>query len=86
MIKLTTIIDPRHYSRLREMTVHRHANWERDTVEISLKHKPSGMTSRGVEVSRADVVNYEVFLSDIVSNLARELEVEVQVYERMESQ
>lgn len=79
-------IDNRAYDRLRNMRICRVARWDTDTVTVYLKHGPSGLESRKVEVDKAIMVHEPVVVARIVNELSAELETEVNVYSRLEAE
>lgn len=78
-------MDNKSYDRLREMKVCRVARWDTDTVTMYLKHTRSGLESRKVEVDKAIMVNDHVVMARIINQLSAELETEVEVYAKLES-
>ena len=72
------------YDRLRNMQVCRSARWDKDSVTVFLKHMPTGLESRKVEVDKSIIVHEHVVMSRIINTLSAELETEVEVYARLE--
>lgn len=77
-------VDVDRYYRLRNMRVNRHAVWSIGCVDVIVTHIPTGTTSRTIRVSTEDSTAFEVVMAEVISILARELEVEIAVYERLE--
>jgi hypothetical protein len=77
-------VDVDRYYRLRNMRVNRHAVWSIGCVDIIVTHIPTGTTSRTIRVSSEDSTAFEVIMAEVISILARELETEIAVYERLE--
>ena len=75
--------DPKRYFRLRQMRVNRQSAWSIGCVDVSLTHLPSNTTSRSTSVSIEDSMQ-EAVMAMVIDNLARELETEIAVYERLE--
>ncbi len=75
--------DPNRYHRLRLMRVNRQSAWAIGCVDVSLTHLPSNTTSRSIAVSIEDSMQ-EAVMAMVIDTLARELEVEIAVYERLE--
>lgn len=76
-------VDPNRYHRLRLMRVNRKSAWAIGCVDVSLTHLPSNTTSRSIAVSIEDSMQ-EAVMAMVIDTLARELEVEIAVYERLE--
>ncbi len=76
-------VDPNRYHRLRLMRVNRQSAWAIGCVDVSLTHLPSNTTSRSIAVSIEDSMQ-EAVMAMVIDTLARELEVEIAVYERLE--
>jgi len=76
-------IDPNRYFRLRLMRVNRKSAWSIGCVDVSLTHLPSNTTSRSTSVSIEDSMQ-EAVMAMVIDTLARELETEIAVYERLE--
>lgn len=77
-------MDNKMYDRLRSMQICRSARWDTDTVTMFLKHTPTGLESRRVEVDKSIMVNEHVVMARIVNELSAELETEVEVYAKLE--
>lgn len=77
-------MDNKMYDRLRNMQVCRSARWDTDSVTVFLKHMPTGLESRKVEVDKSIIVHEHVVMSRIINNLSAELETEVEVYAKLE--
>lgn len=75
--------DPNRYHRLRQMRVNRQSSWATGCVDVSLTHLPSNITSRSVALSAFDSTQ-EAVMAMVIDALARELETEIAVYERLE--
>ncbi len=76
-------VDPERYFRLRHMRINRQSAWGIGCVNVSLTHLPSDATSRSITVSNEDSMQ-EAVMAAVIDTLARELEVEIAVYERLE--
>lgn len=69
---------------LRGMRVNRKALWRGQTIEISVSHERLGHTSRTWTMAMDDATS-DVLVSSVVALLAKELETEMMVYNKLES-